>query len=95
MRQDIITHLNIFQSLTHNTDAIRQTHTHTYTHNHPHGHTHKQVEHNIRYDDIEGAEVDESASVVAAVRLPVSMHVWGAERGLHLGWGDRSSIKHT
>ena len=86
MRQDIITHLNIFQSLAFNTDAIRQE-THTRTRTRTHGRTHEQVEHNVRYDDIEGTEVDEGAGVVAAVRLPVSMHVRGAERGLHLGVG--------
>ena len=67
----------------------------THTHNHPHGHTHKQVEHNIRYDDIEGAEVDEGAGVVAAVRLPVSMHVWSAEGGLHLGLGETDDPQIT
>lgn len=47
--------------------------------------THKQVEHDVSDDDIKGAEVDEGAGVIAAVRLPVTMFVWGAERRLHLG----------
>lgn len=46
--------------------------------------TYKQVEHNVSYDDIEGAEVNERSSIVATVCLPVSMFVGGAEGGLDL-----------
>lgn len=46
--------------------------------------TNKQVEHDVGYDDIERAEVYQSAGVVATVRLPVSKFIWRAERRLHL-----------
>lgn len=54
--------------------------------------THEQVEHDVSDDDIKGAEVDEGAGVIAAVRLPITMFVWGAERRLHLGsHGDKQT----
>lgn len=47
--------------------------------------TYEQVEHDVSNDDIEGAKVNEGASIVSAVRLPVAMFVRGAEWRLHLG----------
>lgn len=46
--------------------------------------TYEQVEHDVGYDDVKGAEVDERSSVVPTVGFPVSMLVWGAERSLNL-----------
>lgn len=46
--------------------------------------TYEQVEHDVGYDDVKWAEVDECSSIVATVRFPVSMFVWSAERSLHL-----------
>lgn len=46
--------------------------------------TYKQVEHDVGYDDIERAEIDECSSIVATVSFPVAMFVWGAEWCLHL-----------
>lgn len=58
--------------------------------------THEQVEHDVGDDDVEGAEVNEGASIVAAVRLPVAMLVRRAERRLHLGTqsSTHSHIQH-
>lgn len=47
--------------------------------------TYEQVEHDVSDDDIEGAKVNEGASIVAAVRFPVAMFVRSAEWRLHLG----------
>lgn len=54
--------------------------------------TNEQVQHDVGDDDVERAEVDKGAGVVATVRLPVAVLVWGAERSLYLR---NQSSKHT
>lgn len=46
--------------------------------------TNKQVQHDVGDDDVEGAEVDKGAGIVATVCLPVAMLVWCAEWRLYL-----------
>lgn len=46
--------------------------------------TNKKVEHDVGYDDVEGAEVDEGAGIVAAVSLPIAVLIRSAEWSLHL-----------
>lgn len=46
--------------------------------------TNEQVQHDVGDDDVERAEVDEGAGVVATIRLPVAVLVWCAERRLYL-----------
>lgn len=47
--------------------------------------TYEQVEHDVSNDDIERAKVNEGASIVSTVCLPVAMFVRSAEWWLHLG----------
>lgn len=54
--------------------------------------TNEQVQHDVGDDDVERAEVNKGAGVVATVRLPVAVLVWCAERRLYL---QNQSSKHT
>lgn len=47
-------------------------------------HTNEQVQHDVGNDDVERAEVNKGADVVATVCLPVAVLVWCAEWRLYL-----------